>query len=430
MNQLSRLVRLWPLLLIPCAFAAPPVAIVGARAEIGDGTVVENATIILRDGKIVSITPGGAASEGATVVDAKGLTAYPGFIDAYATRGVTPPQAPALGTPLEYRTTAPPRMWEGNRAGIRPQLEAAEHLKLDGEDKQSLRQGLVAALVTPSVGIFRGRASVIGFGEKPITLRASVAQSLNYRGAATGAVGTGYPGTILGVIALARQTLHDARIYRDRQAAEPKPAKDEALEALLPVIAGEQPLLFEADTEREFDRAFLLSDDFKAKIIARGGRDAARRAAELKQRGIDVILRIDLPEAPPLQNTEARAEPVPEPILKERHDDWKRRMANARQLAASGVRFAFCTDGGIGDFLKNVRALITQGELPREAALRALTVDAAAILGISDRLGTLTVGKDASVVLMDGDFANPATKVVTVFAFGTRTDVNPQEAGK
>ena len=103
-------------------------------------------------------------------------------------------------------------------------------------------------------------------------------------------------------------------------------------------------------------------------------------------------------------------------MLKERHLKWEEKVANVGMLSKAGVPIAFTTKGNRSqaEFLTNLRRAITAG-LPREAALRALTLDAARLLGVDKQMGTVEVGKVAALVVMSGDFVQPTTRVRYLF---------------
>jgi imidazolonepropionase-like amidohydrolase len=149
----------------------------------------------------------------------------------------------------------------------------------------------------------------------------------------------------------------------------------------------------------------------------------------LASRKIPVILTADLGTEPSLA-APANANPAdvaPEEVRKERSQRWQEQAGGASVLAQAGVELIFSSEGGVSDLLGNVRKRIQRG-LPREAALLALTSRAAKLLGISDKTGSIEVGKRANLVLMSGDFAAEDSKVETVLVDG-RVVAQP-EAGK
>jgi imidazolonepropionase-like amidohydrolase len=405
------------------------VAITGAKIELGDGKVIASGTVVIHDGKIASIGDNVQVPPGAEVIDAKGKTLYPGFIDAYSTRGLKLPDAPAAGTPPDSRTTAPATMWHGNRKGIRADILASKCLDFKDQLNANYAQGIITALLAPGGGTIRGFATIVDYTDPGFVLVPNAAGELAIRGGGFGGGGgappstapptgdTGYPGSLLGIIAVARQFLVDAQEY----ALNGPATKDGGFENMKPLMSKQIPAIFFADTDREIVRSGQIADEFGLKSMYAGAHEAFKQIDYLKAKGIPVLASVDVGAEPPMKAT-AESD-TPQAVLDERHQTWVDRSQNIKLLLAAGIPVAFSSAGAnLGDYLKNVRKIIAMG-VPRDAALRCMTSDAAAILGISDQLGTIELGKRANLVLMNGDFANEATQVETVFVGGTKVDV-------
>lgn len=410
-------------------------AIVGARIEIGDGRVIENGTVVVRGGKIAEVTTSNKTPAGMDVVSAAGKTLYPGFIDAYSTRNLALPADGDLsvGAP-DTVTRAPATMWQGNRKGVSPEVDASEVLSFD-TDESAHKAGIAAALLVPGRGSIRGLGAVVNLlpkdaGERVVEPR--VAMGMSFRGAGGGGPGGGgggggYPGNILGIIALMRQKLSDAQYYALYPEAEPVEAQTPkwllGARALRPVVNGLTPVVFAADLDREIYRAFRLADEFKLRLILSGGRDAYLHLDEIKRRNVPVLLGLGIPSEPNTQPDKDDVPPgdaIPVEYRKERHANWSEQIQNAKKLFEGGVTVAFSSDGDtMSGFLNNVRRVIQSG-VPRTEALKALTVNPANILRVSDRLGSIEVGKLANFTLMDGDFADAKTKVEMVWIAGNK----------
>lgn len=412
------------------------VAIVGAKIELGNGKTIAKGTVVVRDGKIASVGSGTTVPEGAKVVRADGMVLYPGFIDGFTTRGVKSAPTPSEDGRPDTVNTAPPTMWIGNRKGITAEFKASANLDM-GRDEAAYKAGITTALVSPSRGFFRGTAAVVDVLPPSVEDRVLVPEygmGASFRGGG----GQGYPGNILGFIALMRQTLFDARALAQGAALDPSPGTEKkaawmaSLEALIPLVEGRMPAVFDAGLEREILRAIRLGDEFGFKPVVTGGRDAYLVADVLARRGIAVMLNPSLPTEPNLDppgKDVPLADQTPMEFGKERHDKWVEQSRCAEALAKAGVAFAFSSDGDAqGDFLANVRTLVKRG-LPRSSALRALTLGAAEILGIADRTGSIEVGKRANLVLMSGDFEVEKSEVRAVWADG-RAMFEAKEASK
>lgn len=392
------------------------VAIVGARIEVGDGRVIESGNVVIRGDRIAAVGPDAAVPQGATVVDGKGLTVYPGFIDAYTTRGIKMPEAKPAGTPPDNRSTAPATMWHANRKGIRSEVSAATALDFKDEVEGKRDQGITTVLVTPGGGMLSGNAAVIDLAGTGKVLNPEVATEMGFRNGS----GAGYPGTLFGVTATLRQTLADAQYY----AKQTNPtSKDPSLDGLRSVVGGKIPALFNVNSAREISRARRIADEFGFRMIVNGGNEAFRAIDVLKATKTPVILSLDISDAPS-RTPQTTPDAVPKEILEERYQLWQERIGNAKSLTDAGIPIAFgavSTFGG-GGYLPNVRKLIGAG-LPRAAALTAMTKGAAEILGVSDRLGTVEAGKLANLVVMSGDFASDKSEIRTVLVEGAKFDV-------
>jgi imidazolonepropionase-like amidohydrolase len=403
-------------------FQGTDVAIVGARIEVGDGRVIESGNVVIRGDRIAAVGADAAVPAGATVVDGKGLTVYPGFIDAYSTRGLKIPDAKAAGTPPDNRNSAPATMWHANRKGIRSEVSAAQALDFKDEVEGKRDQGITTVLVTPGGGMLSGNSAVISLAGTGKVLAPDVATEMGFRNGS----GAGYPGTLFGVTATLRQTLADAQYY-GRQA---KPEKDPSLDGLQPVLGGKIPALFSVNSAREIGRANRIAEEFGFRMIVNGGNEAYRVVDFLKTRKVPVILSLDVPDEPN-RTVGTTPDATPKPILDERYALWQERVGNAKTLSAAGVPIAFgsvSTFGG-GGYLTGIRKLLKAG-LPRTAALTAMTKGAAEIFGVSDRVGTVEAGKLASLVVMSGDFANEKSEIKTVFVEGAKFDMKKKEAAK
>lgn len=447
--------------------SSPTIAIVGARIEIGDGRVVENGTIIVRAGRIALVGAGLAAPEGAQVIDGKGLTVYPGFIDAYSTAGLKLPEPlPNVGTAPDTMSTAPATMWAGNRKGIRADVRAAKALDPTAGLAARAAQGVTTVLLSGGTGSIAGTAALVDVAATPTVLVPDAAEEFVLRGGGRfggmrdeemgGAQGappapTGnpqgnppggpdgapptrrgqqppptpgaynYPGTLFGVTALVRQTLYDARTY----ATEKSPKADATYEGLRPLVTGRMPAMYTLDTARQISRAARLSDEFGFRMIVNGAPDAYRMIDVLKAHDAPVIVSLAIPDDPP-RTQGTTADSVPQRVLDDRYALFKERLGNARLLDAAGVTIAFRS--GSDDYLVGVRKLVAASGLSREAALKAMTVSPARMFGVSGEVGTIEVGKRANLVLMTGDFLDAKATVRSTLVEGVVASPKPPAA--
>ncbi len=389
--------------------------ITGVRVEVGDGKILPSASIVITDTKITAVGENIEIPTGATLIDGKGLTAYPGFFDAYSNSGLKIPEQKPYGSPPDSRTTAPATMWHENRKGIRPDVSAAKCLDLKGPFTDKWKQGITTVLVSPDGGCLSGTSAIIDYVTKPSVVAPDVASDLVFRNAS----GSGYPGTLFGVFALIRQTLSDAKSYSGIK-------KDPAYEALQPAVKGMIPFITKASTARDIVRANRIADEFGLKLILNGGTEGYRVTDLIKSKGQAVILSLDVTDAPD-QKVEDGPDATPKEVLADKLATWKERSVNAKKLSEAGIELAFTTSGMLEGYLPGLRKLVTNG-LPREAALKGLSYVPSRLFGVSDKLGTIEAGKLANIVLMNGDFLDAKAVVKIVFTEGEKFET--KETGK
>jgi imidazolonepropionase-like amidohydrolase len=417
-------------------------AIVDARVEVGDGRVLERATVVIRDGLIVAVGPDVVVPKGAEVMAGRGLTVYPGFIDAYTTRGVRVPEAVAR------QDDAPPTaeyasafMREGNRKQVRPELEARQSLDLtEGVRKPYLEAGFTTIMAVPEgIGI-KGQGTLVnlsGRAARESVVVPSTGLAVHW-GYGVGNDNT-YPASLLGSIAQFRQALIDAQWQAGVRGSGGRTVSDPALESLARSLAERKRFLIEADSTAEIDRAGRLAAELDFETVLVGGLQAWRRVDALGKRPLIVALDAgNEPKSPePPKPTEAPEAPSDDPgndaddaaRVEERRRLHREATANPAALAKAGVRFALTTKGAkdVSAFAGNLRRAVAQG-LPRETALRALTIDAATLYGVERQMGTVEAGKAATITVMTGDFLDEKTKVRMLFIDGWRVDPSARPA--
>jgi imidazolonepropionase-like amidohydrolase len=445
----------------PAALRPTVFAIRDARVVTEPGKVLPKATVVLRDGLIEAVGAEVKAPPDALVIEGKGLTVYPGFIDALSQWGFDPAlRRSEIGAPAveDYASEALAATKADNRKGMTPEFAVSTALKADDEQADNWRRlGFTAHLIAPEGGILAGQsalASLSGAPSREAVLRSPVALH-----AAFSTTGPDYPRALMGVIAHTRQTLLDAGWYQRQWTAYEKsgrsgrrPPLDPSLAELGPVLAGKLPVAFEADTKDAIHRALGFANEFRLKPMIFGGNAAWKAADRLKADNIPVLLRINFTEQPqsaqgrrrgfgPVPGPGAASPPEPEAdkdlparVKEDRKRELKEEIHNAAVLNEKGIRFAISTQGQLGDkpwekFRANLRKVIAEG-LPAEAALRALTIDPARILGVDKQLGTIAPGKAAHVIVTDGDFQEEKTLVRHVFADGVHFEYEAPKVAK
>ena len=291
-------------------------AITNARIVTVSGPVIQRGTVVVRDGLIHSVGERVTAPPDARVIDGAGLTVYPGLIDASTTLGIPrPTPAPTTGaqSPLSFLfgPQTPPSATSPNSSqlpGLQPEILASDILRPGGPDIEAARSaGLTTAQTAPRGNIFLGQSAIINLaGDTPqqMIVRSPVALYVGF----TPLGGGQYPGSLMGVFASIRQLLLDAQRYREANEiynrnprGMRRPDQDKSLQALLPVLARQMPLVVQADREREIERVLDIAREFNVQVVIAGGAESHRLAEEdvaarrgLRRRDADVARRLDL----------------------------------------------------------------------------------------------------------------------------------------
>jgi imidazolonepropionase-like amidohydrolase len=418
---------------------APRVYVIsGARLVTVSGAPIDNGTIVIRNGLIDMVGANLPAPVDAVRIEGAGLTVYPGLIDMGTATGVDVQVTPQQ--PSTIRTFDESERWKRDLV-LRSNVTAAEHIKVDAPELLRLAStGITSVLATPPGVLFKGQSALINISipdNEPIVgaiaaprggvnvLRSPVALHVEFQPPR----GDGYPAALLGAIAFVRQSFLDAQYqqaleqrYQKSSAGMLRPAFDPALDAIQPALAGRLPVAFEANLQREIVRALNMAAEFKLTPIITGGHEADLVGTELKAQNAKVIFSLNYPT-----RSRALAPDADEPVRE------LRLRAHAPKapagLAKAGVPFAFSSSGlqNASDLVKNAARAVKEG-LSADAAVRALTLDAARIAGAAEGLGSLDKGKIANLLVTDGDLFGDRTKIKYVFVDGHRVSLDAGEA--
>jgi imidazolonepropionase-like amidohydrolase len=382
------------------------IALTGATVYTEPGKKLQNATVLIADGRISAVGSKVSVPAGYQQIDASRYTLYPGFIDPYTQYGI---EAAKPAKPGSYRD-APVYKNErkgGNasNAAIHAELRWVNEFKPDAKAAEELRKlGFTAAQSARLDGIFRGQAFVSSLAEglpNELILKAQGPQFIAF---SKGTSVQSYPSSLMGSIALIRQTLSDANWYNQAYGKTDVRYFNEPIEynAALDSLSqlAQQGAIFETSDDRSLLRAHLLLNEFKlqnAALVGSGYEYVQLDAVKAMQRKL--ILPLNFPAAPAVEQL---ADQLDVNLADLRH--WERAPANAAALASAGVPFALTTFKlkEKKDFWPNLRKAVKHGLSP-DSALAALTTVPAAIAGVSDKLGKIAPGYQADLVLASGD---------------------------
>jgi imidazolonepropionase-like amidohydrolase len=377
--------------------------------------VIENGAVVLQGGKITAVGPQASVTvpSGAQVVDVTGMTVYPGLIDSETNLGLTEISAEASTNDLIEMSDE-----------IMPHMRTWEAFHAESTLIPVARMnGITNAVVAPSSGdTLPGQDSFIqlaGASATEMLLIRDLAMPLNFTGEERRNKGgfdkRKFPSTRMGLAAQLRQAFLDAQDYkskwaeydrkksdaaRDKKPEPSAPKRDLKLEALLPYLEGKKPIVLAADGPSDLETAVTLAKEFKLKFVL--------NHISHSQPMLDYVASLKAPVI---------VGPIYEaPKENERYDTVYSLPA---QLYKRGVKIVFASYSA-----HNVRNLPDQAGyatafgLPYDEALRAITLNAAEIWGVADKLGSLDVGKTANIVVANGDPLDVKTDVKQVYIEG------------
>jgi imidazolonepropionase-like amidohydrolase len=402
--------KLFLLSAVACFIVVPAVraqtyAITNARIVTVSGPIIEKGTVVLRNGLIESVGVNAKVPGDAVVVDGSGYTVYPGFIDTLTSLGIQTQPAQRPGQGGGQNTQQPqPASTSSYPAGLRPEESVLDDLRGDESQFEAVRNaGFTTVVTVGRTGIFNGQSAIInlaGDNVSAMVVKFPFAEHFSY----TSLRGE-YPGSLLGTFSAFRQMMLDAKRlqrleadYKKDPRGMKRPESDRSLEALYPIINHEMPLVINANSENEITRALDLAKELNFRLIIGGGQEAWRLADRLKSQDVPVLLSLNFPKRTAAASPDADPEPMD--VLRLRAETPK----GAARLAQAGVKFAFESGGlsSLTDYFTNAGKAVENG-LSRDAAIRAMTLGAAEVLGISDRTGSIEPGKMADLAMVRGD---------------------------
>lgn len=393
---------MWPTVacahdLIPGAPQSQPIAIVGATLHTVSGDDLEGATILFANGKISQLGAGVSLPQDAQIIQAEGKHVYPGLIEANSDLGLV--EINSVRATSDSRETGT----------FNPNVQSVVAFNPDSELIPVGRAGgILTAMSVPSGGLISGRSSLMlldGWNQHDMTFQADVAMHLRW------------PRSDSDLEQLT-EFFQQSERYADAIDSQPSDllhadhtqARDLRLEALLPVLRGEMPVIVAADDLDDIRGAIAFKLRFGLKLIIAGGTDACRCAELLTSEKVPVIV------------TAVYSNPS------RRHSPYDEAYTLPSRLHAAGIKFCISAGGrfganGIRNLPYNAATAAAYGLAEREA-LRSITLSPAEILGVSERTGALQAGRDATLLVTDGDILETPTQIERAFIQGRAVDLN------
>jgi len=432
------LTRIWILLFVALlmagtAWAERPriYAISDVRIVTAPGQVIESGTLVLRDGFIEAAGPGVAVPADAQVIPAEdGWTVYAAFVDAAS--------AVALKDAPEGAPRGAPGAATAERAGVphelppvHPEQAVVDQLNVSHASVERHRElGFAVAHILPQKGVFRGESAVMLLRSAPATeliLTDRLGQVVALE--TSSFMARQYPSSIIGAVATVRQVLLDAQrqqVWNERYAANPlgmqHPEFRRSDAALLAVLRGDQSVVFVSLAGLDPVRFNDIAKTFELRGMT-VARSLADRSDNLAAAGMPVLLPLEMPEQLDLDD--------PATVVATSMQDMQaaiRAPGLPVALASAGVEFAFVTAGmkSVRKFSENLAAVIKAG-LPPEAALAAVTTTPARLLGLDRILGTIEAGKQANILVVQGDLFAAKPTLRHVFVNGYHEEIEAEE---
>jgi hypothetical protein len=408
------------------ARVGPTYAVVNCTIIPVTGPAVENGVIIIRDGLIESLGPQAsiAVPEDAEIIKADGLFAYPGLIDAHTNLFFEAPkeEPPQTGAAA---VQPPEKDWakQVNLAAfkfLKPKKTAAESYH---------KVGITTVLVAPEKEIYAGQSVLLninGENPAPMVIQNPVALHVNF----VTARGT-YPSSLMGTMAFLRQSFLDTEHYSSWKShftqtsrGIKRPEYNPFFEGLFPYVVQKKPVFFNCANQEDIKRALGLIKEFRLNGFITGANEAWRVAELFKNAKVPLLVSLNF--KPPFTS-----------IYVVKGEESKKKAeeeiypANAANLHKQGIKFALTSLGmnKATDITKNMQKAIKAG-LPKEQALKSMTIIPAELLGVSRFLGSLEPGKIANIILTSGEIFEEKTKVERVFVDGISFEIKqaPKEA--
>ncbi len=396
---------------IPGAKQKNPILIRNATLHTVSGDTIENGSLKFVDGKIAALGADVVAGPTDEIIDAKGYHVYPGLIDSHSSLGLI--EIDSIRATIDTTEA-------GN---LNPNVRAAYAFNPDSEAIPVARaNGVLTSIIAPSGGLVSGRSAAMmldGWTWESMTLKPDVSMVVNWPRFSVGpgggrgrrpepdAAGGGSDTERLNPL---HELIRETKAYEQAKVADPKGTKvDLRLEAMIPVVHGKTPMLITANTLKQIQTAAAFVQQYKLKAILFGGADAVACANLLKEADIPVVV-----------SSVYR--------LPARHDAaYDSAYALPGQLQAAGLQFCIASDGRFGaSTVRNLpyHASVAAGfGLSEAQAVRAITLSPAEIYGIADRVGSLEVGKDATLLIADGNILEIPTAVTYAYIQGRKVDL-------
>ncbi|WP_224490026.1 amidohydrolase family protein [Robertkochia flava] len=393
-------------------------AFTGATIHVSPNEIIENGTLLIRNGKVIAVGTGVNIPENTISIALDGKHIYPSFIDLYSDFGIEKPKRAQRGNNPQYDASREGYYWNDH---ILPDQKAVESFAYDKKQAEDyLKAGFGVLNTHKSDGIMRGTSMLVALNNQGDNndriLHQNVAQHMSLSRSV--ASSQSYPSSLMGTMALIRQVYHDAQWYEKGGADQ----TDLALEAFN--ANRSLPVIFEADDKLNALRADKIADEFGVNFILKGGGNEFERADAIAATKAAYIIPLDFPEAfdvaDPYQTNRISLADM---------KMWNQAPQNPAVLASKGVEFSL-TAADLqkkSNFLPNLRKAVDYG-LAKEQALAALTSVPANLIGMDHMLGMLKAGYQANFLITSGDIFDKNSTIYENWVQGSKYTITNMDA--
>lgn len=396
-------------------------ALTNATIFVDYQTQIENATLVIRDGEVVSVGTNVNIPKGAITMDFSGKYIYPGLVEPYSNYGLPAPEKKSSNGKPQYESSR--KEAYGWNDAIRATYNASSEFKPDTKGAESMRKlGIGAINSFKADGLMRGTSVFANLSDLPVQEAVISARSAAHFSFAKGTSQQAYPNSIMGYVALLRQTYHDADWYR---------AQGDQVQTNLSLKAFNEvrdlPQVFEAKGNKlRLLLADKVGDEFGVQYIIKGNGDEYQRIDEVKKTAAPLIIPVDFPEAYDVSDP---IEALDVSLADMKH--WELAPANPKMLADAGVEFAFTTSGlkNTDDYWKQLRKTVENG-LTESEALKAATYTPAKYFGLQQKVGRLKAGMLANFFVASDNIFDEKAKIHQTWIQGERfefSELNPED---
>lgn len=393
---------------IPGAPQKKAIFIRNATVHTVSGETIQNGCVLFKEGKITEVGVGLTAPADSDVIEGKGQHVYPGLMDSYSSIGLV--EIDSIRASIDSTEIG----------SLNPNVRAAVAFNPDSEAIPVARaNGVLASVVAPNGGLISGRAAVMvldGWTWEGMTLMPDAAMASTWprfgaapRGRRSGDAEAG-GGSDSDRLAAMHGLIREVKSYAVARTAAPNEQPiDLRLDAMVPVVEGKTPMLVQANSTKQIQTAIAFAKQYRLKLILMGAADAMQCANLIKEAKVPVVV--------------AGVYRLPT----RRDAPYDSAYTLPAQLQEAGIQYSIASDGRFGaSGVRNLpyhAATASAYGLTEEQAVRSITLSPAEIFGVSDRIGSISVGKDATLFLADGNILETPTQVTKAYIQGRLVDL-------